>query len=439
MKKLVSYTLLLLVFLAAVCAVSSSQVINGRLIGSVYTFEKFDTVNVSKKFIRGFQSALLDATFSDFSIHTHFQVAGMLQKHLDEVPDYRFYYLYGQLKNIFNLADFSFGRLPYFAGVGNGTIDGGLLTLRFAENKFRLTAYGGQTTPLEYELKDWKKLKYNFTVGGQLIVNAFERTRIGVSYVNRHRERSGYWASRADSLFNPIQLYIMPTLAQEQYISGDVSTRFGSSSVHGRYDYDLNFKKTQRSQLGIRLGVCDDLSISGDFIHREPRVMYNSFFSVFDLKSVDEYELGGDYILFPDVRAFVRGAYVKYSGDRGFRYTVGLAHRYFGITYRGSTGYAGELDNASVQATYPLFENVFIPSLGFAYMTYRLDNNGSRDEGIAGTLGATVRPWQQLSFDVQGQWLRNKIVQNDVRLFAKVNFWFTANLSDDTPSETVKE
>ncbi|MEO8168007.1 MAG: hypothetical protein ABI623_07160, partial [bacterium] len=252
-------------------------------------------------------------------------------------------------------------------------------------------------------------------------------------------ERVGYWASRADSLFNPVQIFVMPALAEEQFVSGDASVRFGTSSVYGRYDYDVNFKKTQRGQIGIRLGVSDDLSISGDFIHREPRVLYNSFFSVFDLKSVDEYELGGDYILFPDVRAFMRAAYVQYSGDKGFRYTFGLAHRYLGISYRGSTGYAGELDNASVQATYPLCDNTFIPSIGLAYMTYRLDKNGPLDEGIAGTLGTTVRPWQQLSFDVQGQWLRNKIYQNDIRLFAKINFWFTANLAGDAVPEAAKE
>jgi hypothetical protein len=425
MKKITPFSLLLLFSIGTLLTPGRAQLINGRLIGSVYTFEKYDTVNVSKKFLRGFQSALLDATFSDFSIHTHFQVAGMLQKKLDEFPDYRFYYLYGQWKNILNTADLSLGRLPYFAGVGSGTIDGGLLTLRFDQNKYKVTAYGGQTTPGEYELKGWKKLKNNFTLGGQILVNAIENARIGLSYVNRRRERAGYWASRPDSLLNPVLVYVVPELDREQLVSGDVSYRFGASRVYGRYDYDLNVKQTQRAQVGVRVGLCDDINLSGDFIHREPRVPFNSFFSLFDLKTVDEYEVGADYILFPEVRAFVRGAYVKYSGDKSFRYTLGVAHRYIGFTYRGSNGYAGELDYASIQATYPFFDNMFMPSLGLAYLTYRLDDTARRDEGIAGTLGATIRPMQQLSFDVQGQWLRNKVVQNDVRVFGKVNFWFT--------------
>lgn len=428
MKTIIPFFLITALVPFLIPAPASAQLINGRLIGSIYTFEKYDTVDVSKKFVRGFQSAIFDASYSDFSIHTHFQVSGMLQKKLDERPDYRFYYLYGRWRNIFNTAELTFGRLPYFAGVGNGTLDGGLLTLRFAENKFKFIAYGGQTTSLNYELRDWKKLKNNFTIGGQVLVSAIENARIGISYVNRHRERTGYWASRADSLFNPIQVFIIPDIAQEQYVSGDVSYRFGDSRVYGRYDYDLNFKKMQRGQLGIRLGLFDDLSVSGDFIRREPRVLYNSFFSMFDLKAVDEFELGADYILFPEVRVFARGAYVKYSGDKSFRYTLGVVHRYVSFSYRGSNGYAGEQDNASIQATYPLFDNMFMPSVGLAYITYKLDEHAKREEGVAATLGATLRPMPQLSFDVQGQWLQNKIVQNDVRVFGKVNFWFTTQL-----------
>ena len=430
MKKILPWCLLFAIAAFGIRGELVSQIlINGRLIGSAYTFEKFDTVGVSKKFVRGFQSAILDASLSDFSIHTHFQIAGMLQKKLDERPDYRFYYLYGKWKNIFSTADLSFGRLPYFAGVGNGTIDGGLLTLRFAENKFKITAYGGQTTSNEYELKNWKKLKQNFTVGGQLLVSAIENARISLSFVNRQHERNGYWASREDSLLNPVQVYIDPGKAKEKLVSGDIAYHIGNSSLHGRYDYDLDNKKMQRGQFGARINVCECLSFSGDYIRREPRLFfYSPFFSLFDLKAIDEFELGSDYMIVPEVRAFARGAYVKYDGDKSLRWTFGLAHQYVSFTYRGSNGYAGELDNASIQAFYPFFDNTFVPSLGIAYMTYRFDEAAKREEGIAATLGTSVRPWQQFSFDLQGQWLRNKIAQNDVRLFGKFNFWFTTQL-----------
>lgn len=421
----------ILLFLALSAFLPASvwtQLVNGRLIGSFYTFEKFDTVGVSKKFVRGFQSALFDVAYGDFTLHTHFQIAGNLQTKLDEVPDYRFFYLYGTWHNILDAAEFSLGRLPYFAGVGNGTLDGGLLRVKLWENQLKLTMYGGQTTPIEYELKGWKKLKNNFTVGGQILVTAVENARIGLSYVNRHRERSGYWATREDSLLNPVQVYIMPPVAQEQYVSGDVSYRYDRYSAYGRYDYSLNFKKTQRGQFGVRVNATNDLTLSAEYIHREPRVLYNSFFSLFDLKPVDEFELGGDYMVNSDIRAFLRGAYVKYSGDKSLRYTVGVAHRYVGLTYRGASGYAGELLNLSLQAFYPLMENKLVPSVGLAYVSYKYDDASGRENGFAATLGASVRPMQQVSFDLQGQFLSNRIVRSDLRLFGKVNFWFTSQL-----------
>jgi hypothetical protein len=73
-------------------------------------------------------------------------------------------------------------------------------------------------------------------------------------------------------------------------------------------------------------------------------------------------------------------------------------------------------------------ENTLVPSAGVAYVSYKYDDVSKRENGIAATLGASVRPMQQLSFDLQAQFLSNRIVQSDLRLFGKVNFWFTSQL-----------
>src|SRR5512140_813802 len=115
------------------------QLINGRVISSVYTWEKFDTVGSSQKITRGYLSGILDVGQGNFSLHTHFQAASDLKSQLDQSPDYRLYYLYAQQKDIAGFADLSLGRLPYFAGVGLGTVDGAQASLRFADNAYRLT------------------------------------------------------------------------------------------------------------------------------------------------------------------------------------------------------------------------------------------------------------------------------------------------------------
>ena len=406
-----------------------AQLINGRFITSVNTWEKFDTVGVSKKYVRGFQSAIFDIAQGDFSFHTHFQGAATLQRKLDELPDYRLYYAYARWRNIADAVDISIGRVPYFVGVGVGTMDGLLTTARIAGDKFRLTLYGGSNVRNDIAVEKWGPLANNFTAGGQLLTTAIDHMRVGVSYLNRQRERSGYFTIRPDSLFNPTSLYVEPVLTREQYLSGDVAYEKSDTRVYGRYDYNLEAEKTQRAQVGVRYTATTDLTITGDFIHRAPRVLFNSFFSVFNTSSVNEFEAGADYRLTASIRGFVRGAYVKYTDDNSFRYTLGLAHNCFSASFRGNSGYAGELNSIALQGAYPLFENVLIPTAGFTLSWYKLNDAAQRENAIAGALGATVRPLRWISMDVQGQWLHNKISDNDLRLFAKLNIWFSEHLT----------
>jgi hypothetical protein len=405
------------------------QLINGRFITSVYTWEKFDTVNVSKKLARGFQSALVDITQGDFSLHTHFQASSMLQRHLPEDPDYRMYYLYMRWKNISDLVDLSVGRMPYFAGVGNGTIDGAMVTARLLENRIRFTAYGGANVPLDLSIQNWGPFKNNFTLGGQIITTAMENLRLGLSYTNKQRSRPGYWAQRPDSLFNSVLRFIEPEPLKEQLLSGDASYNVSSLTLYGRYDYDLNNNKTQRGQFGVRYYGLEKFGISVDYIHRAPRVVYNSFFSVFNPANVNEMEAGVDYVVVPSVRVFVRGGYVEYVDDKSLRYTIGLAHEFVSVSYRGSSGYAGELNSASLQAAYPFLDYLIVPTAGLSYFSYKLDDSGKKEDAFAGTLGTTVRPIKTLSIDLQGQWIANKLYKNDFRLFAKLNYWFTQRLN----------
>ncbi|MDH3251321.1 MAG: hypothetical protein OEM41_00940, partial [Ignavibacteria bacterium] len=337
----------LLIVLAA-SPPSMSQLVNGRIISSMYSWERFDTVNVSNRLTRGFLSAILDVAQDDFSLHTHLQGAATGGKSVGD-GEVRTFYLYGTLKNLGDVVDLSLGRIPIFAGVGNGTIDGARVVTYFAENTVRATFYGGANVPTDLTLKGWGPLKNNYTVGGQVHTSAIENARVGISYIKRVRELDAYWALRADSLFNPVQVYITPDPRKVQLGSLDASYRIGEVFAYGRYDYDADNKKTQRGQLSVQVSVTDDIALAADYIHRAPRLPFNSFFSVFEVSTIDEVEGGVDVLLFPRVRSYLRGAYVQYEGDNSFRYTIGVATDYASVSYRGNTGYAGELSSITVQ------------------------------------------------------------------------------------------
>lgn len=409
-------------------SVAAGQLVNARFITSVYGWKQYDTVGTSKKFWRGYQSVLLDVAQGDFSLHGNFQGAVMLQKKLDEVPDYRLYYGYAQWKNIVDVADLSFGRLPFYAGVGSGTIDGVLTRFHLADNIVRMTFYGGANTPVDMTVKKWGPLKKDFTLGGQLLLSA-EGFRLGASYMNRQRERRGYWTLRPDTLFNPASTYVDPEQTKEQYAGADMSYWLPSAYLHVRYDYNVDYKTTQRAQMGIRYSPSECWGVSAEYLHRSPRLPFNSFFAVFNLPTSDEFEGGVDYTLKSTTRLFVRGAAVKYVDDQSFRYTVGVANEYASASYRGSTGFAGELNAVSLQGSYPLCQRMLIPNLGISYTSYKLSASDNTENTVAASLGLIARPLQMLSVDVQGQWLSNKVYKNDVRLYAGVNFWISEKLN----------
>ena len=404
------------------------QLINGRIITSVYSWQKFDTVGVSRKITRGFGSAILDIGQGSFSFHTHFQAASELKNPLDELPDYRLYYLYAQMKDVAGVADLSLGRLPYFAGVGLGTVDGAQATLRFAQNAYKLTMYGGVNVPADMTVKGYGSVGNRFAVGGQFIVAAVPDLRASLSYMNRRRERESYWTTRPDPTQEPFAMLITPPPQEEEYAGADVSYKIKDARVYGRYDYDLNLRKTQRGQLGVRYPFSPTLVATADFIYRTPRVPYNSIFSVFNYSSITEYEGGVDYFLTPACRTFVRGAYVQYSGDRSFRYTAGIGRDNLELSYRGSTGYAGELNTVTLQGAYPLFSNRFVPNAALSYTRYRLDANADAQSAVAAALGTTLRLIQAVSLDLQGQWVNNLVVKSDFRFFGKLNIWFSERL-----------
>ena len=114
-------TLLAFALGAMVCPGASAQIVTGRLSTSFYTWEKFDTTDVSTVYLRGFQTVQLNVAQDDISLHTY--LAGALMTP-NEGALTRFYNLYLRWANVGGAVDMNAGRQAIYAGVGNGTIDG---------------------------------------------------------------------------------------------------------------------------------------------------------------------------------------------------------------------------------------------------------------------------------------------------------------------------
>lgn len=125
----------------------------------------------------------------------------------------------------------------------------------------------------------------------------------------------------------------------------------------------------------------------------------------------------------PMLRAFGRIAAVSYTDDKSTRWTVGLI-RYATIAYAGSDGHAGELTSLSAQASYPLFGKVVIFTGRLPPRVVPVEQGKHQGQRDRRDPRRAVRPTSAISFDVQGQWLTNKLMQRDLRVQARFSYWF---------------
>ena len=423
--------LILLSLLGALCVASGrAQLVSGRFVTSFYTWQKFDTVGVSKTYLRAFESVQLSAAQGAFSLHTFLQGAANGTNSFGDLGKVRVYNLYLTWADIADAVELDLGRQALFAGVASGTIDGARATARFWDQKIRVTGFAGATVSDDFT-GIRKDIHDNNSVGGQILTTAVEDLQFGLSFMRRRQEQDPYWTVRArDTSFAPVPYYIANDPLAEEYGSADAYYTLGDrASLYGRYDYDFLLSKTSRGEGGARVNITDVLALTADYIYRSPNVSYNSIFSVFTMSSVSEFEGGVEYGFTPRLRGFARMAFVSYTDDKSHRWTLGVSSGYGSLSYSGSDGYAGQLQSVSVDGAYPLCDRMVIPTLGLSYASYRLSSVDTRDNALSVVLGTILRPMNAFSVDLQGQWLTNKVLAHDARLQAKLNYWFSDRLS----------
>ncbi len=409
---------------------ATAQTVNGRFSTSFYAWEKFDTVNVSKVVPRAFQTLQLDISHGNVSLQSFITGAMNLGNALGDDGRVRVNNLFLRWKNIGGHVETNLGRMPVFAGVGNGAVDGIMLKARGFDDHVALVTYGGANVLNNLTSNGATALDQNFVIGGQVIGMTSGGSRISASYVNRHVERESYTAIRPDSLFNPIGVLIVPDSRSQQIFGLDA--RYAEDnlvSLYGRYDYDINLQKSLRTELSASLEATNKIALSGRFTYRQPYLPYNSYFTIFPVSPVREYEGGIEYAVSPGLRSFGRVAYVQYTDDASRRLSVGLKTDYGSVSYSGTNGYAGQLSSLDIIAMYPIHNYLLVPAVGFSFASYRLEENvAPKEETYATLIGIAIRPMPTVSFYSQLQLLRNPEVSRDLRWFGKVSYWFNQTL-----------
>ncbi len=422
MKKLLCVVSLFL----GLTTVIYAQNLNGRFTSAVYTFERFDTVNTSATYARTFQVLYLTFGKDNVSLKTYLNLEGDVAQSITYDPRLRFYNFYLDVKRLWNTVYFKLGRQPLFNSAAGGVFDG--LTLGFKYDGFDLYGYYGANVPAYQKLElsdDWSN---DFVAGAKLRIQSITNTRISLSYINKNFKSVSYTTTRLDANLNPITVLIENNSRQYEYLSADVTYELPKAfGVNTRYEYDLNFTTTSKFEIEGRYDEGENLGLSLYYNYRHPRIRYNSIFSVFDYANTQEIEAGADYLIDGKYKLIGKFANVFYKDENSQRLSLGISSPWGTITGRKNFGYAGELSSISFYTATTFLKGLITPSFGFSYTRYRLEKNVSANEMTTLLLGLNYRPLRVLSFDVQGQYMNNKIYKNDFRILAKLNFWFNTN------------
>jgi hypothetical protein len=422
-------TLIILAMSVFIFYEASAQFLQMRLVSSANVWQQQDTIGQSSNHLFGYQTVQLSLAGENLSFHTYLQGFNDFEGPVKNNGIIRFYNFYLKYTDLFEMVDFSFGRQTIFAGVGNGSIDGGVASVRFLDSRLKVLGYYGALPSSEQKFEMIGDQKDNNMFGAQVIGVPVDFARVSLSYMQKNIKPETYWAIRKDSLFNPVTTEISPSATSEEYVSGDVSVDYDRISAYARSDYDLNQEQVSRVQLFTRIKLTEPLSLTGEYIHREPRLSYNSIFWVFAYNTISEYELGAEYAICNDWQVFGKFGSVSYGDDNSNQVTLGGSMKYASASFSWNTGYGGELAAFSVNAGYPLFDHQLTPTILIGYAHYKLNSSAPISDALSGAVGAVYRPIPVFSLDVQVQWIQNKIYSNDVRLFLRASYYIGEHLN----------
>ena len=404
---------------------SNAQNINGRISSSLYAFERASSLTESDMFLRAYETLVLNVNEGNYSLRTRMNFETNFSDALKNDPRFRLYNLYFEARKLFDVATVKLGRQPIFNQVAGGLFDGANIKLNVDD--FSLQGYFGGNVPAYQDVKitdDWKN---NRILGGKLFYNGLQDFKFGFAYVDKNFAPMKYWAQRLDVNLNPMTVLIQQNSNRFKYGSASVNY-FGLFEANARVNYDFNYEELAKVEFSGRYDEVENLGINLYYNYRAPQIRYNSIFAVFDYGNTQEIEGGLDYKIDNDFTVYGKFGNVEFKDDNSQRVTLGLNTSYGSLNLRNTFGYAGELMSVSLYSARTLPCGMITPSIGLAYTNYKLSEDAESNDIISILAGVNIRPWRTLSFDLQGQFSDNKIYNNDVRVFFKINYWFNTNL-----------
>ncbi len=409
--------------------------LTGRFTTAIYTFERTYPDTVSQANLRVYQTARFRAMSlgrPEFSFQVYGRASGDLLTPAGGDPRFLLYHGYFRWEDGQDRFRITGGRQLVFSGVGVGRIDG--LRADLALGRFaRLDAYAGALVPADRGgFQSWND---GIMVGVHLQTEQLAGTHLGASFFRRNR-RSAPYVSQARLQAGLGTLEILAGEVEQQMLGFDARQDLGQRfNLYARWDLSTpDGWKTRRAE-GVLRYQYENLTVSGEVLHRRPYIDQNSIFSLFTQSSNREFSLRGNYRFNRFWSLFGEASQVAYDGEDGYRVNLGVnvLNGYIGYTRR--RGYGGVADGLTANVRYR-FNRQFWTDGGMHYSRFRLyEGGGTRSTVVTTVLGLNYRAGRYLSVGLQGQNLMQKLnlattanpfpgMSHDFRFFFRATTWF---------------
>lgn len=411
---------------------SNAQSFSGRFYTAFYTWEREVFGEDPTKHFQSYNGAIFHIRqlgFKNLSFHTYIRFSNDLASNGFSLQN-KLYNAYFELNQVFNnRINASFGRQFIWAGVGNGTIDGGKIELnlyRFG----KLGAYIGTMAPLResWKVDSWAE---SHMIGAYYKYRLYE-TDVQLSWVRKNRKAVSY---SVPGQYTERKISV-PSL-RGQLAGLDISRQFaGKVTLFLRAEGTIKENKKNRLDpdrftfdrfdFTADIKAHKKLMFTGQYLYRKPRANLNSIFSVFSQSDNREFLLNVYYYPSSFFTLFGGIATVRYDFDDTNRYNLGLVSKFFTINLNKYTGYSGDLDGITGSIQHPIGSNLWTRAAVTVGRYKLFDDTADYNNMVTSSLGVSYNPKQSISIDLEGQNLRNKLSDTDIRFFGRINYWFFA-------------
>lgn len=395
-----------LALLAGLNRPAAALVVDGRLTSALYNYEALKDSATTTTFLRANQGLRLDLMHlghKSVSLHTYMQASTDFAEEATNDPRLRLYNAY--LAWWYGPTRIHIGRERIISGAGMGRTDGLRVTRR--GKGWNLDAYVGALAPMHKgaAIGSWER---GNLWGGRVQTTRWWGADLSVSFAHRQRQR----VSGVDVVRRVLSLE-------------------GRRSFHSRYrlssrlDYDPKKSELQRAELDARITPVSRLSLTANWLYRQPAVYAGSLFAMFPHEPYQEISSGVVVRATDQLAIAASLAWVVFADDEAQRLGLNLySGTRFSLGYYRTIGYARASDGLVGSIAYSLGSNLSLDGQLDLTTFERYEEADERDGLAAGRVGLTWRPVPDGFVEAQVQALRNPVYASDLRTLLRMGWHF---------------